>query len=114
MTNHTATQEVTISVSGDSFDLDATINVKVNFRVLPSREATLESPAEEASAEITSFSFAVVSDPAKICNPALLEAISEAFENSGSWLIAEAAEADVEAEDDRADALREERMLEDR
>lgn len=111
---YSATQNVIIAISGASFDLEAELRVDIKFVVHSGRPATLEEPSEEPQAEILSFVTEVLSDPAKIYSPALAVAVTEAIEESQPWLLAEAAEADAAAEDDRADALREERMLEDR
>lgn len=114
MTTYSATQNVTIAISGASFDLEAEVKVKISFKVSPGRAATLEEPAEEPQAEIVSFVTEVISDPAKIWGSAMMESVTEAIEDSKAWLLAEAAESDVYAADQNADALREERMLEDR
>lgn len=109
MSTYTAPQDVTITVSGASFDLEATLFVETKFKVLPGRAATLEEPAEPPQAETLSYVVTVKSDPGGIYTPAIMEAVTGEIEKSQDWLLAEAAELDAAAEDDRADALREER-----
>lgn len=109
---YTASQEVTIAIYGEGFDLETVLAVETKFKVHPGRLATLEDPAEVPQAETLSYVIEVKSDPSGIYGAAIMEAVTSAIEGAQDWLLAQAAETDAAAEDYRAEALREERMLE--
>lgn len=111
---YTATQDVTITISGEGFDLETVLSVETKFKVHPGRPATLEEPAEAPQAETIGYVIKVKSDPSGIYGAAIMEAVTSAIDGAQDWLLAQAADSDAAAEDDRADALREERMLEGR
>jgi hypothetical protein len=114
MPPYTATQDVVITISGEAFDLDTVLNVSTKFKVHPRRDASLEGPEEPAQAETLSHVITVKSDAAGIYGSAIMNAVTSAIDDAQGWLLSQAADADAAAEDDRADSLREERMMEDR
>lgn len=112
MNIYSASQDVIVTISGEGFDLETVLGVDVKFKVNAGRSATLEDPAEPPQAETLSYVIEVKSDTAGIYGTAIMEAVTSAIESAQDWLLAQAAETDVSAEDYRAEALREERMLE--
>lgn len=109
MKSFTATQGITIS--GDSCGTDIELTMKAKFSVSKYRPATAIDPAEEATVEIDEVKFF---DGKQELNLTywLEDRLSES-DSLKAWLMSEANEQSLQAQEDHADYIREMRRESD-
>nr|WP_278521305.1 hypothetical protein [Brucella anthropi] len=109
MKSFTATQGITIS--GDSCGTEIELTVQIKFSVSKYRPATTIDPAEDATIEINGISFF---DGKQELNLTywLEDRLSES-DSLKAWLMSEANEQSLQAQEDHADYMREMRRESD-
>lgn len=109
MNSFTATQGITIS--GDSCGTDIELTMKAKFSVSKYRPATAVDPAEEATVEIDEVEF-FDGDQELNLTYWLQDRLSES-DSLKAWLMSEANEQSLQAQEDHADYIREMRRESD-